>query len=50
MEAALAEMAALQPEPEMEVDDDKDFVGPAGRLSYIFVHLIRHNPLMCVNR
>ena len=32
MEAALAEMAALQLEPEVDGDDDKDFVGPAGRL------------------
>ncbi|KAL5535044.1 hypothetical protein ACEPAF_3137 [Sanghuangporus sanghuang] len=29
MEAALAEMAALHPEQEMEVDDDKDFLAPA---------------------
>ncbi|KAL5518470.1 hypothetical protein ACEPAH_152 [Sanghuangporus vaninii] len=29
MEAALAEMAALHPEQEMEVDDDKDFLVPA---------------------
>lgn len=33
MEAALAEMAALQPEPEVDADDDRDFVGPAGLLS-----------------
>ncbi|KAL5534739.1 hypothetical protein ACEPAG_1203 [Sanghuangporus baumii] len=29
MEAALAEMAALHPEQEMEADDDKDFLVPA---------------------
>ena len=42
MEAALAEMAALQPEPELEADDDKDFVGPAGLLFRAFDCAVIH--------
>lgn len=31
MEAALAEFAALNSELELELEDDVDFVGPAGK-------------------